>query len=125
MGMFAAAGALGDRERANDWAKRLGLALADDPSHARIDSAGVCHGAAGLALIAMRSAAHLGDNAWGLARHWLQRAVRFAAETTFSPSDHPLLDGPVGIGLVLLSGMSGRDLECFDLLGIAQGLGAE
>jgi class I lanthipeptide synthase len=118
MGMFAAARALNHRERADDWARRLGLALADDASDARLDSAGFCHGAAGLALIAMQSAAYLGEQAHAYIRNWLQRAIGFTAETTFTASDNPLLDGPAGIGLIFLSAISGRGLDGFEILGI-------
>ena len=118
MGMLAAARALNHPQRANDWIRRLDLALSDDPALAHVDSAGFCHGAAGLALIAMQAASELGGNTAVLARHWLQRTVRCSAASTFTSNDNPLLDGPAGIGLVLLSAISRHHLECFELLGI-------
>jgi len=118
VGMFAAARALNDHERADAWGRRLGFALADEPSRARVDSAGFCHGAAGLALIAMQSAAYLGANAGSLARHWLERVVQLGAEREFASAENPLLDGPVGVGLVLLSAVSKVDLDWPEMLGI-------
>jgi hypothetical protein len=118
MGMFIAARALNRPDRASEWARRLELALSDDPARAHVDSAGFCHGAAGLALIAMRAAGELGDHAAPLARSWLQRTVQLSASSAFTSSDNPLLDGPAGIGLVLLSAISGHHLTSFELLGI-------
>lgn len=118
LGMFAAARALNRQERADDWGRRLGLALCDDPGPAHVDSPGVCHGAAGLALIAMRAGEHLGEGAGALACRWLEHTVRLCAGSTFSSSDNPMLDGPAGAGLVLLSAIARNRLDCFDLLGI-------
>jgi hypothetical protein len=115
-----AARALGDdalRARARDVA--LGCGLRDEPG---VVDSGICHGAAGLAHTFHRLGAALADDdVLALARHWALRTLDFRQPPeeggrflTWIPLEGAyqtwttLLEGSCGVGLVLLSALTGE-----------------